>query len=186
MIGHAVAQRPSRRGPQERPMRSAAFALVLVLTLGRPSSATQEVAPPDVRGFPATPAPDALGTAPLPDTASAVGALFERLPADVAGHARVPQFARIAVERASAGYGEDPRITGVRTPRLWLQAIDVSKEGFFPPNWTAGQVVAFMAGQTKEAKEAGRDGDLLWARQETFRDAVSSSLRFSFYGTPWC
>jgi hypothetical protein len=97
---------------------------------------------------------------------------------------RSPQFDRISPERASVGYGEDPRIRGVRTPLLWLQAIDLSRGDFFPTNWTGGQVVAFMA-RGKETKEAGRDGNLFWIRQEKFRDTVGSPERFAVYETLW-
>jgi hypothetical protein len=189
-------------------MRSVLFAIVLILNLGGddgpaalagtdisaapqssgPPSATQEVAPPDLQGFPTAPAPDELGTVTLPDTVSAVKALFERLPSEIAGHVRSPQFDRISPERASVGYGEDPRIdsriTGVRTALLWLQAIDLSRGDFFPTNWTGGQVVAFMA-RSKEVKEAGRDGNLFWIRQEKFRDTVGSPERFAVYETLW-
>jgi hypothetical protein len=195
----------SSRWPKERPVRSVLFAVVLVLNPGggdRPwalagteisaasqssgsPSATQEVAPPDLQGFPTARAPDELGTVTLPDTVSAVKALFERLPSEVAGHVRSPQFDRISADRASVGYGEDPRISGMRTPLLWLQAIDLSSGDFFPTNWTGGQVVAFMAGRAKEAKEAGRDGNLFWMRQETFRETVGSPERFAVYGTLW-
>ena len=78
-------------------MRSVLFAIVLVLNLGSGDlhgafagtdrgaapqsgglpSATQKVAPPDLRGFPTARAPDGLGTVTLPDTVSAVKALFE-------------------------------------------------------------------------------------------------------------
>src|SRR5688500_13196833 len=115
-------------------MRPVVFAVVLVLNLGGgdgpgtlartdisaasqssgPPSATQQVPPPDLRGFATARAPDVLGTVTLPDTVSEVHALFERLPAEVAGHVRSPQFDRISPERASFGYGEGPRISGVR------------------------------------------------------------------------
>jgi hypothetical protein len=42
-----------------------------------------------------------------------------------------------------------------------------------------------MAGRGKEAKEAGRDGNLFWMRQETFLDTVGSPERFAVYGTVW-
>lgn len=186
-------------------MRSVLFAIVLFLNLGGgdglgalagtdisaalqsngPPSATQEVAPPDLQGFPTARAPDELGTVTLPDTVSAVEALFERLPSEVAGHVRSPQFDRLTPERASVGYGEDPRISGLRTALLWLQAIDLSRGDFFPTNWTGGQVVAFMAGRGQEVKEAGREGTLFWMRQETFLDAVGSTERLTVYGTLW-
>jgi hypothetical protein len=186
-------------------MRLVLFAMVVVLTLGggdgpgafagtdvsvAPRSgglrqATQEVAPPDLRGFPKARAPDDLGTVTLPDTVNTVKAVFERLPSEIAGHLRLPRLDRISPERASVGYGEDPRVGGVSTPLLWLQAVDVSRERFFPTHWTGAQVVAFMAGRGKEAKEAGREGSLVWLRRETSRDAVRSPERFEVYATLW-
>ena len=108
------------------------FAVVLVLNIGGgdgpralagtdssaapqstgPPSATQEVPPPDLQGFPTAPAPDELATVALPDTISAVTALFERLPAEVAGHTRSPQLDPITPKRATVGYGADRRIPG--------------------------------------------------------------------------
>jgi len=139
----------------------------------------------------------------LPDTISAVTALFERLPAEVAGHTRSPQLNPTTPERATVGYGEG-RISGggVRTSLLWLQAIDLTKSDFFPTNWTGGHVVAFMAGRGKELKadpdgklywmreEHGRDGNLFWMHQVTFVDATGSPERFPaervpVYGTLW-
>jgi hypothetical protein len=133
----------------------------------------------------------------LPDTISSVTALFERLPAEVAGHTRSPQLDPITPERATVGYGVDRRIAGGIASLLWLQAIDLTKSDFFPTNWTGGHVVAFMAGRGKEAKddqdgklywmreEAGRDGNLFWMRQMTFGDATGSAERFPVYGTLW-
>ena len=186
-------------------MRSTiSFAVVLVLNVGGgnghgalagtdstaapqstgPPSATQEVPLPDLQGFPTARAPDELGTVTLPDTLSAVKALFERLPSEVAGHVRSPQFDRISPERPGVGYGEDPRISGMSAALLWLQAGDLSRGDFFPTNWTGGQVVGFMA-RGKETKEAGRDGNLFWIRQETFRDVFGSPERFAVYGMLW-
>ena len=193
------------------------FAVVLVLNIGGadgpralagtdstaapqstgPQSATQEVPPPDLQGFPTAPAPDELATVALPDTISAVTAWFERLPAEVAGHTRTPQLDSITPERATVGYGVDRRIAGGIASLLWLQAIDLTKSDFFPKNWTGGHVVAFIAGRGKEAKdgrdgklywmreEAGRDGNLFWMRQVTFVDATGSAERFPVYGTLW-
>jgi len=161
-----------------------------------PQSATQEVPPPDLQGFPTAPAPDELATVALPDTISAVTALFERLPAEVAGHTRSPQLDPTTPERATVGYGEG-RISGGGVSLLWLQAIDLTKSDFFPTNWTGGHVVAFMAGRGKELKdgrdgnlywmreEAGRDGNLFWMREVTFVDATGSAERFPVYGMLW-
>jgi hypothetical protein len=153
-------------------------------TTGLPS-ATQEVQPPDLQGFPTAPAPDELAAVALPDTISAVTALFERLSAEVAGHTRLPQFDRISPERVSVGYGEDRRIAGVRTSLLRLQAIELTMSDFFPTNWTGGQVVAYLARQGKEAMEAGRDGNLFWMRDETSTSMSGSTERFPVYGMVW-
>ena len=161
-------------------MRSVLFALALLLKLGG-----QEVRLPDLQGLPTAPAPHELGNITLPDTVSAVTALFQRLPSGVAAHLRSPQFDRISPERATVGYGEDLRISGVRGSLLFLQAIDSSKEGFFPANWTGGHVVAFMASRGNETKAAGRDGNLLWLHRETVLEAAGSPERFPVYGTLW-
>ena len=52
------------------------------------------VPPPDLQGFPATTAPNELATVVLPNNFSDVTALFDRLPPEVAGHTRSPQFDR--------------------------------------------------------------------------------------------
>ena len=181
------------------------FAIVLVLSIGGgdgpralagtdsaaapqstgPPSATQEVPPPDLQGFATAAAPDELATVPLPDTVSAVTALFERLPAEVAGHPRLPQVDRVLPERVSVGYGEDRRIAGVSESHLRLQAIDLSRGDFFPTNWTGGHVVAYMARQGKEALEAGRDGDLFWMRDETSSSVPGSTETSLVYGMVW-
>ncbi len=172
------------------------FAVVLVLNIG--GGATQEVPLPDLQGFPTAPAPDELATVALPDTISAVTALFARLPAQVAGHTRSPRLDPITPARATVGYGEGRTSGGgVRTSLLWLQAIDLTKSDFFPRNWTGGHVVAFLAGRGNEAKngrdgsvywmreDAGRDGNLFWMREVTFVDAIGSAERVPVYGTLW-
>ena len=148
-----------------------------------PPSAAREIPPPDVQGFPTAPAPNELATVPLPDTVSAVTALFEQLPAAVAGHMRSPaQVDRISPERLSVGYGEDRRIPGGRTALLWLLAIDLTRGDFFPTNWTGGQVVAYMA---RQAVDAGRDGSVFWVRNETPMDVPGSTEPFLVYGMVW-
>jgi hypothetical protein len=42
-----------------------------------------------------------------------------------------------------------------------------------------------MARRGKEVTEAGRDGNLLWMRQETSQDIAGSPERFAVYGTLW-
>jgi hypothetical protein len=67
-----------------------------------------------------------------------------------------------------------------------LQVIDLRKGDFFPTNWTGGQVVGFMA-QAKPARpaDAGRDGDLVWLRDETVATAADSTDQFVVYGVSW-
>ena len=57
------------------------------------------VPPPDLQGFPTTTAPNELATVALPNNFSDVTTLFDRLPPEVAGHTRSPQFDRISPER---------------------------------------------------------------------------------------
>jgi hypothetical protein len=64
-----------------------------------------------------------------------------------------------------------------------LQVVDLRKGDFFPPNWTGGQVVAFMA-QGKTVKDAGRDGDLLWLRDERAMSEPGSTGQV-VYGITW-
>ena len=142
------------------------------------------VPPPDLQGFPTSTAPNELATVALPNNFSDVTTLFDRLPPEVAGHTRSPQFDRISPERSTVGYGEARRIAGIGNALLRIQAIDVARGGFFPPNWTGGHVIAFM-GRAKEAQDAGRDGDLFWMRSETFEQTAGSAERFPVYGMLW-
>jgi hypothetical protein len=142
------------------------------------------VPPPDLQGFPTGTAPNELATVALPNNFSDVTMLFDRLPPEVAGHTRSPQFDRISPERSTVGYGEARRIAGIENALLWIQAIDVARGDFFPPNWTAGHVIAFM-GRAREAQDAGRDGDLFWMRNETFEQTAGSAERVPVYGMLW-
>ncbi len=142
------------------------------------------VPPPDLQGFPASTAPNELATVALPNNFSDVTALFDRLPPEVADHTRSPQFDRISPERSTVGYGEERRIAGTKSPLLRIQAIDVARGDFFPPNWTGGHVIASMV-RGREAQDAGRDGDLFWIRNETFEQTAGSAERFAVYGMLW-
>lgn len=82
------------------------------------------------------------------------------------------------------GYGEDRRIADVGNPLLRLQVIDLRKGGFFPTNWTGGQVVGVIA-QAKAAMDAGRDGDLFWLLDETVESAPGSTDQVVTYGVTW-
>jgi hypothetical protein len=139
---------------------------------------------PDLQGFPTTTAPNELATVALPNNFSDVTTLFDRLPPEVAGHTRSPQFDRISPERSTVGYGDARRIAWIGNALLRIQAIDVARGGFFPPNWTGGHVIASM-GRGREAQEAGRDGDLFWMRSETFEQTAGSAERFPVYGMLW-
>lgn len=140
---------------------------------------------PDLDGFPTMPALGELGTITLPGDVSEVTALFEWLPSEVGGHARTPQLDRTSAERSFVGYGEDRRTGEVRTALLQVQAIDLTKGDFFPTNWTGGQVVAIMARQGEEVAELGRDGSLVWIRQDTFMGDAGSTERFPVYSISW-
>jgi hypothetical protein len=142
------------------------------------------VPPPDLQDFPTTTAPNKLATVALPNTFSDVTALFDRLPPEVAGHTRSPQFDRISPERSTVGYGEGRRMAGIGTALLRIVAIDVARGGFFPPNWTAGHVIAFL-GRGKQGQDAGRDGELFWMRNETFEKTAGSAERLPIYGALW-
>ena len=142
------------------------------------------VPPPDLQGFPTSTAPNELSTVALPNNFSGVTTLFDRLPPEVAGHTRSPQFDRISPERSTVGYGEERRIAGIGNALLRIQAIDVARGDFFPPNWTGVHVIAFMR-RAGEAQDAGRDGDLFWMRNETFEQTAGSAERISIYGMLW-
>ena len=188
--------------------RTVLVAVVLVMNVGgcdlqatTPSSAREEqaipppgsrtapdrpgpVPPPDLQGFPTTTAPNELATVALPNNFSDLTTLFDRLPPEVAGHPRSPQFDLISPARLTVGYGEERRIAGRGSAILQIQVIDVARSGFFPPNWTGGHVIAFM-GRGKETQDAGRDGDLFWMRNETFEVTAGSAERFPVYGMLW-
>ena len=100
-----------------------------------------QVPPPDFQGFPTATAPNELAIVALPNNFSAVTTLFDRLPHEVAGHTRSPQFDRISPERSTVGYGEARRIAGIGSALLRIQAIDVARGDFFPPNWTGAHVI---------------------------------------------
>jgi hypothetical protein len=147
------------------------------------SPAAQTAPPPDLRAFPMAPAPADLATTVFPETADAISALIEWLPPAVAGHQRSPQLDLLRPERVVIGYGDDRRIPGVPNPYVRLQVIDLGVGDFFPTSWTGGQVVGYLA-QARAAKDAGRDGDLLWLRDETPVNVPGSTGQF-IYGVMW-
>jgi hypothetical protein len=150
----------------------------VVLVLGLPS---QNVPLPDLQGVPSAPAPGDLAVIQLPDTDAAVADVFKRFPMQVAGHPRLPQFDFKSRNRTSVGYGKDPRNLAL----LHLQAINLAIPDFFPPNWTAGHVVGYMASSQKAAAEAGRDGDLFWMRDQTSEGTAGSTRQVVGYRIQW-
>ncbi len=144
---------------------------------------------PDLRGFRTAPAPAGLARVPLPDDFAEVRALFEQLPAEVAGIPRwlprSPQLDSVTPTRAGVGYGQDQRIPNHRGPQFAFTALDLSQGDFFPPNWSGGQVVAEMSSHGEEIKEAGRDGDLIWAQRDTFVSTAESTERYPVYTLQW-
>lgn len=167
-----------------------------------PGSDSRTAPLPDLRGFPAAPAPFELATLVLPNNFTEVTALFERLPPKVAGHGRSAQLDRIAPERSIVGYGEDRRIgvmgrrlsgagstsvpsARVGVPLLQIQAIDLTKGDFFPINWKGGHVVAMMARHSEEVAEFGQDGSLFWMRQNGSFGMAEATERFPVYTMLW-
>lgn len=144
-----------------------------------PGPDSRTVPLPDLQGFPAAPAPSELASLVLPDNFTEVTALFERLPPEVAGHARSPQLDRIAPDRSIVGYGKNPRVPAIPGNHLLrVQALNLTSGDFFPINWKAGHVVAMMAGRGDGMAEFGRDGDLFWVRQ-------SLTLMWGRADSPW-
>ncbi len=173
----SVAPPTGPSGPEEQPGADSGTAT---------SPDTPGPAPtPDLQGFRTAPAPGELASVTLPKDFSEVRALFERLPAEVAGHARSAQFDRITPARSLAGYGEDRRIPNAGNPLLAIQAMDLAQGDFFPTNWSGGQVAAEMSRRGEEVKDAGRDGDLIWLRQDTFMGTPESPERFPVYTMLW-
>ena len=139
--------------------------------------------PPDLRAFPVAAAPGGLATVRLPDTEAALSALFERLPATVAGRPRVALRPGNS-GAVAAGYGNEPRLGNEPNPSLRVQVIDLRKGDFFPTNWTGGQVVGFVA-QARTGMDAGRDGDLYWLRDQRPATVPGSPGQVAIYGITW-
>ena len=150
-------------------------------SLSRPDPALT----PDVQGLATTGVPGDLASATLPADVSGISTLVANLPPTVAGHARTTALDRITPAGARAGYGEDWRLGFGGSPLLAVQAINIELSDFWPTNWTAGQVVTVMARHGEEVKDVGRDGKLVWMRQNTFMGAADSEARFPVYTMAW-
>jgi hypothetical protein len=66
-----------------------------------------------------------------------------------------------------------------------VQAVNIELSDFWPTNWTAGQTVAAMARHSEEVSDVGRDGKLVWMRQNTFMGTADSEARFPVYTMTW-
>ena len=135
----------------------------------------------DTAFLPEGAAPAGLGTVPLPGESDDIVAIFERLPPIVADKTRTRKFDENGPDRYSAGYGEDPSGHG---PSVQIKAIDVSTGDFFPPDSTAGTVVALFAqGFDWDVLSAGRDDNLAWAHYTT--RATTNDVTYQFYAMVW-
>jgi len=144
---------------------------------------------PDLRGVRAAPAPGKLGSVVLPADVTAMRAVFERLPPEVAGHARAPQFERSTPGQLRVGYGEERRTgrSGSAGPFLVITATDQASLPRFQSNLTGGHIVGQMGQWLSggDGNNAGRDEDLFWLRQDTSMGAPKSAERFPVYTLLW-
>ncbi len=143
---------------------------------------------PDPASLPEAAAPGSLAEADLPSTRDEIQAIFEGMPAELAGGQRTVEHP--SPERFEVTYGTtEPVGCGL----VGLQALDVSTGDFWPEGWTAEQVVSmFTTGADWEVDGFGRDGDLYWVtiqsscgvEGETGED-VSFITMWGRSGSPW-
>ncbi len=69
-------------------------------------------------------------------------------------------------------------------PPLVITAINLAKASGFPPNWTGGHVVGQM-GQSRAEGNAGREGDLVWLRQDPPMGNAEFTEHFPAYTLLW-
>jgi len=129
---------------------------IIACALVGPAAHAQTSTP--VPDLPSATAPLGLETVMLPDDTAGVAELFARLPATVAGEARV-EYPEQQTDRMVAAYGTlDPDFG----PPLRLQALNFVTGDFFPTDFTAADFVAAGAGTTDYAAvELGQDGALV-------------------------
>ena len=158
---------------------------------------------PDPARLPVAPAPGGLGSARFPDDREGIEALLARLPDTIAGQPRAPQFTRSGPGALTAGYGERRLSGGPGQPALALRVINVPESEFYPPDWGAADVIAALGerGTTPDSGSGrfvgGREGDLYWARADTFVTSVGGggtpsperlplyAIRWGQAGSPW-
>lgn len=168
-----------------------AYAAALLLFQRRFGSVLERLVPnpsraPDLNVLPQRAAPPEIRSAPIPDDAAGIAAIFARLPQVAAGLPRATQFDQMGPDRYSAAYGEVQE-QGVT---LSIHAIDARQ--FYPPGWNAGQVVATWAGgDTSQVVSSGRDDGLGWVRwNDTFENENGDLVQISIMNwgkatSPW-
>lgn len=144
-------------------MQRASILIAVALALagmlaGSPSIRAQQATPKPLE-LPEAIAPDGLGRVDLPAVEADIVDFLARMLTTVAGQARAPQ-PEVAADRVILSYGKVDPAFG---PPLYLQAIDFSRSDFFPPDFTAGDYVASVAGIPDFGTLAyGREGSLVW------------------------
>lgn len=138
---------------------------------------------PVVGNVPLADAPGDLASVDLPSSEDEIRALLARLPSEIAGYERTPQFDFTTFERIIIGYGEDARLNPSGAARLQIQAIDATSGDFFPPNWRAEHIVQTLA--QGRALEQGQDGELYWAYVETDVTPAGSTQSYTLRSLTW-
>ncbi len=161
-------------------------AAATIPTLAAAPADRQTVEPgptPVVGNVPLADAPGDLATVELPSSEDEIRELLARLPSEIAGYERTPQFDFTTFERIVIGYGEDTRLNPNGTALLQIQAIAATSGDFFPPNWRAEHIVQTLA--QGRALEQGRDGDLYWAYVETDVTPAGSTQSYALRSLTW-
>jgi hypothetical protein len=136
-----------------------AMAAVLAGMLACTPAAYAQPATPTPLDLPEAVAPDGLGRVTLPTTEAEIVDLFARMPDTAAGQVRA-SGPEVAADRVILTYGTFDPAFG---PPVYLQAIDFAQSDFFPPEFTAGDYVASVAGIPDFGTVAyGREGSLAW------------------------
>jgi hypothetical protein len=125
--------------------------------------------------LPEIPAPGDLGTVRLPNDRSNIVALLERFPSQIEGEARSLRLDDLY--RPGVHYG-------TRATTLSIEALDVSSGDFFPPEWTASEVIAIMSlGADWEVIASGQEGTLLWVC--CISTGITPEEKYLTYATQW-
>ncbi len=141
--------------------------------------------PPDISSVPVTPAPKQLAHVILPDDLGKVIALFGQLPREIAGKRQSVRFKSESSARFQIGFADTHLPVDTLVPLLSIQALDITKGDFFPKDWAGGEVVAMISQRGPNVIEAGRDGKLLWAHQESYISHTNSEKRIPIQTLIW-